>query len=267
MRQPIYYGPMMTSPAPSIDDLSTPTALVEVEKVCRVCNECWPVTPEFWNKDSKRPDGVKQICRACESEKRHKVVCTLAPETPSKACNTCKVKKPLTKACWHTRKDAPDGFRSKCKTCVATAKNAKHAAIRALLAPPAPVIPEGTALQICKKCGEGKPLHEHFWHRCSRYGFKTQCKTCRNEVTDRTKALKKSAIVVLPSIGAGIRLAPKKIESACCRACNIEKPLTAEFWYRSRDYPTGFKKRCKACTSASQKAFLQNRQEALAALG
>jgi hypothetical protein len=264
----------MTSLSPSVQFLSQPEDLVEIERYCPRCKECWPLTSEFWGKDSKRRDGLARNCKACQAEGKLKVVCTVAPETPSKACIGCKVVKPLTKACWHGRADSPDGFRGVCIDCNSKARNTRRAKITALVVapPPAFVVTPDTLFKVCKICFEIKPNDIAFWHKCQRYGLRKECKSCRKVAVKAPRRKRSAPAVELAPLEDrlyGIKRVYVKKPVApivVCRTCKQSKAQTSEFFAVNRKSSTGFKFHCKICCSEYQKAFTKKRQDAMQAL-
>jgi len=54
-------------------------------------------------------------------------------------------------------------------------------------------------------------------------------------------------------------------ESRCCLKCNVEYPLTAEYWHRNKNTKHGFQSRCKMCRREENRAWNQKNQERCAA--
>jgi hypothetical protein len=263
----------MTSFSPTVQFLSAPADLVEVEQYCPRCQDCWPLTSEFWGKDAKRPGGLARFCKACQAEAKKKVVCTVVPDTPSKACIGCKVVKPLNKACWHLRANSPDGFRNKCRECQVKLRNKRYAEIRSLVVtPPTFVITPDTTFKVCRICHESKPADPFFWHRHPGNGLRSECKSCR-AVKDAAPRRKRVVSPVdqtpLEDRLYGIRRLYVKAPDApivVCRTCKQSKALTNEFFARNIKSSTGFRFHCKVCCSQKDKALRQKRQDALRAL-
>lgn len=264
----------MTSLSPQVEFLSTPEDLIEIERYCPRCQECWPLTSEFWGKDSGRPDGLSRRCKACQAESKKNVPCTFAPETSSKACTGCKVVKPLTKACWHTRADSPDGFRNKCIVCMNKRRNERHASFKALVVVPPPVfvVTPDTPFKVCRICRESKPADLAFWHKCPRDGLRTECKECRKPKSTGPRRKRTAPMVdqaPLEDRRYGIKrlyVKKAKVQVIACRSCQQSKALTSEFFALNNKSPTGFKHHCKVCCSQYQKEFSKKRQDALKAL-
>jgi hypothetical protein len=262
----------MTSFSPTVQFLSAPEDLVEIEQFCPRCQDCWPLTSEFWGKDAKRPGGFARICKACKAEAKKKVVCTVVPDTPSKTCIGCKMVKPLNKACWYTRTSSPDGFRNKCRECQAKVRRDRHAVVKALVVtPPTFIVTADTQFKVCRICHESKPDDPHFWHKSPR-GLRSECKSCR-KVKVIVPRRKRSAPLVeqapLEDRIYGIRrLYVKKPDApiVVCRTCKQSKALTSEFFARNAKSATGFRFHCKICCAAVNKAFRKKRQDALKAL-
>lgn len=264
----------MTSHSPHVQFLSSPEDLVEIEQYCPRCKDCWPLTSEFWWKDLKRPSGFSRNCKACNAESRNKVRCTAVPDTPSKTCVGCKKVKPLTKACWHTRADSPDGFRGTCIECITRSRNERRAMITALVVPPPPafVMTPDTLFKVCRICFEIKPNDLAFWHKSPRDGLRTECKACRKVKNDGPRRKRSAPPVELAPLEDRIygirRLYVQKTDAPtlACRSCKQSKALTTEFFARNTKSPTGFKLHCKVCCSAYERATTKKRKDALMAL-
>ena len=262
----------MTSLTSNVQLLSQPEDLVEIERYCPRCEDCWPLSSEFWGKDAKRPDGLARICKACKAEAKKKVLCTVAPDTPSKTCIGCKVVKPLNKACWYTRASSPDGFRNKCRECQVKLRNERYAVLRALVGTPPPfVVTPDTLFKVCRICEESKPVDPLFWHKSPR-GLRSECKSCR-KVKIVVPRRKRSATPVeqapLEDRIYGIRrLYVKKPDApiVVCRTCKQSKAQTSEFFPRNAKSSTGFRFHCKICCSNYDKGVRKKRQDALKAL-
>lgn len=267
----------MTSLNIEIPDFSTPTKLVEVEKYCRGCDECWPITHEFWGKNGGKSDGLQPICKACEADKRRGMACAIEPETQSKACSCCKKIKPLTEACWVRREGYGDGFENQCRVCRNAARAKRDARKRAGIPKELPfVVTPRTKFKICACCGEDKPLHARFWHRHphTKDGFTKACKVCANAARKLRNAMPGQPVVMEYRFGTPStrpNKQPKRRHTGVfteksCNACLQYKALTDEFWYKSKANTDGFMTRCKLCECAAQKeARRKRREEKLAA--
>jgi hypothetical protein len=102
-----------------------PYEVLEPERECSTCHECWPLDDDFWGKDAKNPKGLTTQCKACLYEKaaavRFKkkidpvqVVVALPTEKP---CSTCKVVKTLSREFFHGDPRNRHGFSSQCIVC------------------------------------------------------------------------------------------------------------------------------------------------------
>jgi hypothetical protein len=250
----------MTNPSPSAAALSQPVELIEAERFCPGCSDCWPVTPEFWNKSSIRNDGLQRLCRACQLESGKGEICQLFPDAQSKACGGCKQHKPLTNHYWHCSPDKKDGFATKCKVCAKKVRDARRASPKAV----APVTPfrakAATTYKLCTCCQQTKPLVRRFWHRnASREdGYHSHCKDC---VNTRNAFARHLPVHERPKKAPVKRKLNEFAVSKSCNSCHQDKPLTTEFWYTSKATSDGYMRVCKLCNSAAQKARLQKRRE------
>lgn len=252
---------LMTRPAPAEHALSQPLDLIEAERFCPGCSDCWPVTPEFWNKSSIRNDGLQRLCRACQLESGNKGnICLLFPDAASKACNGCKQHKPLTHHFWHHSPDKKDGFATKCKDCSKKVRDARRASPKVV----APVTTfrkkSTTTYKLCNCCQQTKPLVRRFWHRCAGHkdGFSVHCKDC---VNTRNSFARHLPVAERPKKAPVKRKLHEFAVSKSCNGCHQDKLLTTEFWYTSTATGDGFMRVCKLCNSAVQKARLLKRRE------
>jgi hypothetical protein len=259
----------MTSFSPQVDFLSKPADLIEVERYCRRCEDCWPFTPEFWGKDSKQADGFQNICKACQGEQRKQLICHLEPDTPSRACTSCKLIKPVSKV-FYVPLSEGKGFSKQCRGCKNIARNRRVAELKAGISRAPVYVPaQNETFKICTACGEEKPQDPIFWHRSpiTRDGFANRCKPCANG-DRKLRRVYPGVPVVLPPENRHVNThaaPPKKmpkrrftqavITEKACNGCQVVKPLTTEFWYSSKSttHGGGFMTRCKVCESLAQK--------------
>jgi hypothetical protein len=250
----------MTSLSPAAHALSQPVDLIEVERFCPGCSDCWPVTPEFWNKSSKRTDGLQRLCRACQLEREKGDICLLFPDTPSKACGGCKQHKPLTRHFWHCSPDKKDGFATKCKVCSNKIKRIGRDNLKVV----APVISLTKNATIthkrCTCCQQTKPLVRQYWHRSAGHkgGYASHCKDC---VNTRNSFARHLPVAERPKKAPVKRKLHEFAVSKSCNGCHQDKLLTIEFWYTCKTTSDGFMRVCKLCNSAAQKARLLKRRE------
>lgn len=250
---------LMTLPAPAAHALSQPLDLIEAERFCPGCSDCWPVTPEFWNKSSIRNDGLQRLCRACQLGNGKGDICLLFPDAPSKACGGCKQHKPLTYHFWHRSSDKKDGFATKCKAC---AKKVRLARRRSpMVSAELPFKKRAnTTYKQCTNCLQTKPRVSRFWHRSAdkKDGFCTHCKDC---VNTRNSFARHLPLAERPKKAPITRKLHEFAVSKSCNACHLDKLLTTEFWYTSKATGDGFMRVCKLCNSALQKARAQKRRD------
>lgn len=252
----------MTSFSPQALFDNTPVSLVEVERYCRRCKECWPVTPEFWVKDAKSVDGFKTMCKACVKEQQKKIVCTLAPEVSSKACITCLSFKPATKACFFTQAGTPDGLSGQCRTCNNKARRERQAALKAGISRLATFTPTAdTVYKVCNACGVEKPQDPTFWHRSpvTNSGLLGQCKACTNAARKKRRESPGVKIVLQNQYMVAAKGEPVRAELAIgrreCIRCEVTKSLTTEFWHESSTEADGFDVCCRVCVRSRKKDF------------
>jgi hypothetical protein len=249
----------MASISPAAHALSQPLELIELERFCPGCSDCWPVTPEFWNKSSIRNDGLQRLCRACQLESGNKGnICLLFPDAPSKACNGCKQHKPLTYHFWHRSPDKKDGFATKCKDCAKKVRLATRR--RPMVSAELPFKKRAdTTYKKCTCCEQTKPLVRRFWHRnvSSKGGFSSHCKDC---VNTRNSFARHLPVAERPKKAPVKRKLHEFAVSKSCNTCHLDKLLTTEFWYTSTATGDGFMRVCKLCNSAAQKARLLKRR-------
>lgn len=236
---------------------SKPQSLVEVEKYCRRCKDCWPITFDFWGKDAKQKDGLTLICKACTKDQKLKLVCPLEPEVPSKACSCCNKIKPATSACFMPMPDTRDGFSGQCRECKNRVKRERAAAIRAGISRTTPFVPTAdTVYTACTACGIEKPQDAAFFHRSpvTKSGLLAQCKVCTNAARKKRRAFP-GVTIVLSKAATGGR--PRRVSlivpDRVCVRCEVSKPLTAEFWKPVASGSNDFETCCKACDRAARK--------------
>lgn len=248
----------MTNPRLQLQ-LSTPTSLVEVERYCRRCRDCWPITSEFWGKDAKQKDGLMLICKACVKDQTLKLVCNLEPEVPSKACSCCKQIKPITTACFMPMPDTLDGFSGQCRECKNKVKRERSAAIKAGIPRIAPFVPsEDTVYTVCTACGVEKPQDAAFFHRSpvTKSGLLAQCKICTNAARKQRRSFPGVKITLSKAVlGGRARRVSLVVPERECVRCEVSKPLTTEFWkpVDSAGGSNEFEPRCKVCIRAAKK--------------
>lgn len=252
----------MTSFSPQAQLLNTPVSLVEVERYCRRCKDCWPVTSEFWGKDSKSLDGFKTMCKACAAERKKKVECTLEPEVSSKACMTCQVFKPVNTACFFPVDGTADGLSSQCRACNNKARRERQADLKAGVSRLPIFVPNAdTVYKACTACGLEKPEDPFFWHRSpiTKSGLLGQCKVCTNAARKKRRASPGIKISLLNQAVLASKAEPVRIDlsigSRACARCEVTKPLTIEFWHASVNEDDGFDACCRTCVRARKKDF------------
>lgn len=88
-------------------------------------------------------------------------------------------------------------------------------------------------VKICNRCKETKPLtKEHFYGKtATKDGFEGICKKCNR--SRKSNIEKKEAA--------------EKIGNRICGTCNIEFPMTGEFFFRRKANKMGFQTTCKNC--------------------
>lgn len=252
----------MTSFSHQAHFLNPPEGLVEVERYCRGCKECWPVTPEFWSKDAKSVDGFKNICKACVKDRKTRVVCTLEPEVASKACFTCKVIKPASRACFLPSAGTPDGLSGQCRPCNNKARRERQLDLKAGVSRlPAFVITEDTVFKVCSACGLEKPEDPIYWHRSpiTKSGLVGQCKTCMNEARKQRRETPGVKISLHNKFLVAAKDKPVRADletaSRACKRCEVTKPLTTEFWHEQSGEGDGFETSCRTCVRSQKKDF------------
>jgi hypothetical protein len=249
----------MTSLSHAQEALSQSDDLIEAERFCPGCGDCWPVTPEFWNKSSIRLDGLQRLCRACQLDNEKGNICFLVPDAPSKMCNGCKQHKPLTYHFWHQRHDAKDGFATKCKPCAKKVRKARRLRPNPGAEPAFKKKPHTTYKQ-CTCCLQTKPRVKRYWHRSAgkNDGYASHCKDC---VNSRNSFARHMPLEDRPKKAPIKRKLHEFAVSKSCNGCHQDKLLTTEFWYTSKATGDGFMRVCKLCNSAAQKARAQKRRD------
>lgn len=98
-----------------------------------------------------------------------------------------------------------------------------------------PTADDGPVKQ-CRKCNQVKPVTEFHWAKNCAYGVRGTCKLCTG--------------VKRPRSGKGryLRATDPLPTERRCVACQEDKPLTDEFWYRHSS--GGFRHTCRGCTGA-----------------
>lgn len=234
----------MTSFSPQVEFLSTPAGLVEVERYCKRCKECWPVTSEFWNKDARDPEGFKTICKACLKERRAQVECTLEPEVYSKTCTSCCQVKPVNAAYFPAMAISTDGFGPQCLACELSIYEQQEA--QKLARSQLPTV----HAKACSTCFEFKLINTEFFMPVgdSRDGFSGHCRDCNKRVKRNRAAAIKAGV---PRLATFVPTPDTTYKA--CKACGIEKPEDPIFWHRSPVTTSGLLNQCKTCTNAARK--------------
>lgn len=182
-----------------------PAPIPKDNKTCSKCDQEFPLTEKFWQRNKKTKDGFSTRCKKCLNEQQAIYIKANAerlkerptPPTDKKACTKCEREFPLTGDFWHKNKNTKDGFAARCKECrkkqsaiqykenVETIKE-QHANYRKKNKDrPAP---NPNDKKTCTKCGRSIFLTEKFWHKnkTTKDGFVSQCKSC----TKKRKAIK-----------------------------------------------------------------------------
>lgn len=273
----------MTSYSPQVEfdeSLSVPASLVEQERYCGRCKDCWPLTSEFWGKNSRMPDGFMNVCKACQRDRERKIVCMLEPDVHSKACTTCNEIKPVNSASFMPVTKCADGFSSQCLECqnkAITSRTCQHCdaslSLTSEFFAKNPKMPDGFALicktchchrhsqavgsakphaylKACSTCAAVKPVNRTFFmpmNKC-KDGFSTQCRECKNQKVRERKALIKAGKGL-----AEVFVPTHNMKYQVCNACKIEKPRDPAFWHRSSGARDGMLNQCKDCTNEVSK--------------
>ena len=268
--------PRMSSASQPMQALSTPQKFVELERYCSRCQDCWPLTSEFWGQSPKTADGFRTICKACVLEQQKKVKCSLEPEVYSKPCSTCKKIKPVNSVCFLPMEGCRDGYSGQCRTCANKQRVKRIADKKSGANAPKPFVPtRRTKYKVCNCCKIEKPRVPEFWHRNAGKvdGLLNQCKECTNAARKLRRVYPELKLVLVkPEDRASKkprRPPPKRrftevFSEKSCNGCSITKPLTPEFWYKSRSpaHGDGWMTRCKICESNAQKEARRKRREA-----
>lgn len=135
-------------------------------KLCRTCGFEYPLTPEYFYRNSDTHDGFQNSCKVCRSLSCGHVPKEKYPEG-YKRCNVCQELKPLKE--FHRYKNATDGYRYTCKLCRAKEEGFNYK----------PPVEQGERrCSICK--GVFPATNEYFYSKDGRY-LHSNCIPCYKE--------------------------------------------------------------------------------------
>lgn len=204
----------------------------DTHKECSKCKELKPLSSQYFTKNSRDRSGFYSSCKTCVNakHKRHRVQQPTDPDL--KVCTMCLETKQVTE--FYTAKHLSSGRIPRCKSCTNGINIVRHQ------------IRRQKAVKACITCDIQLPLI-HFTHPSGKTAYKN-CSQCRE------KANKEECERTLE------REALKNKTTKICPDCKIDKPKTAEFYWR----PNPNKKStvyCKICAGKRRTDRENSRKE------
>lgn len=110
-------------------------------------------------------------------------------------------------------------------------------------------------MKKCAKCELEKPLtSEYFYQRKrSKDGFKPRCKDCSKEDNRKYREVSSNAF--------SESFERNGILYIYCKGCNLDKPLTKEFFRPMKDRKLGFLRRCKSCIASHMQEYRKTKPQ------
>lgn len=154
---------------------------------CTLCQQVFPLTPEYWHRDSGRKCGFRTRCRECELAIKRGDLVVLKSRIEGdpdilKFCHTCQTWMPATTEYFSVHKGGLHGLRTPCKSCCSLIK-------RGLLVTIDPFKCED-GYKRCVQCQECKPATPEYFETDKRSldGLGSPCRTCSRENGKKKRA-------------------------------------------------------------------------------